>query len=260
MDKSDRRIVLEERIRSLLCSSREAASFMIKEEFGGDFEAALANPEFVERMQGSLHELRQKYLSASKALERLEAIEGYPAMAEYAAVIDRIVSYLPSKANCYYPYSGVDFYWARGFNKTVFEDVMFGKNAHHQKSWWGAGTYRKNSVESIISLMKSLGIIPEANGIEIRCSDSDFTVSSSEFNNSDWVLLLKGGSETKPFENGNFQPDYCGIIVSNTHSPFEEIGLRIVTQGYSKAAYFEFGPFMPPYSLEMRNVAVFVKQ
>ena len=127
MQKTKERTQLETEIIEAHKNSLDIAIQMVQEEFSGDLEKALSDESFVSRMQTNVIVTSQAYRQGYKRLEELERNEGYPAMGAYAEILDEIAQYLPEdrKETCHYPYSGIDFYWARIFKKVIFEDTGF---------------------------------------------------------------------------------------------------------------------------------------
>jgi hypothetical protein len=125
--KSNERIKIEAMIRGAHNNALNIATQMVHDEFNGNLEEALGNELFIKKMHNSVKESWETYRRGYKELENLEAREGYVAMFAYAKELDSIAAHLPQETRtlCHYPFSGTDFYWARIFRKSYFEDTAF---------------------------------------------------------------------------------------------------------------------------------------
>lgn len=264
MKKSTERIALEQDIHEAHNQALDVALQMVEEEFDGDMDKATQSNDFIQRVQARAQELRDKYLYSYRELEMLEQRENYPAMWEYARILDTVAQNLPEhlRHNCYYPFSGTDFYWARIFSKLTCEDIGFDQQEQIVNMWWGAEAYSERKREEIISLLKKLNII--APNTDIQCVSSDVEESQKFFESSrsDIALLIKGGHDIigaiKTCFGGRV-PEFGAIITVSSANPIQELTAYLKDCGYQHTFSHQGTDWIAPHSMELRNIHVFLK-
>lgn len=263
MKKSNERITLEHRIRNAHKESRTIAEQMIIDEFGGDFDKALSDNEFIGRMHKRVKEKWAEYTTTYRELEKLEEKEGYPAMHLYAEQLDLIANNLPeqNKEFCYHPFSGVDFYWARIFKKIVFEDIAFDKT-ECQNMWWDAETYSLKRRDEIISTLKKQKIIPDSTSIKFLTGDAEIYRPDNQFNNKESTLLVKGGHSATGYIQARYneeQLDFGAIIIVSAAESLKELNKFFSANNYYKQFSLKGKNFIAPYAMDLVNIHIFLK-
>jgi hypothetical protein len=236
---------------------------MVKEEFGGDFKEALGDGLFVSRMQERVRPIWQIYRQGYRKLEDLEKREGYPAMSAYAEALDDIAGHLPAenRAFCHYAFSGVDFYWARIFDKVVFEDIAFDKE-ELPTMWWEPETYSSERRAEIISTLKAQRVMPESAVMQFLAGDAEIPGDDNQFNNPGATLLVKGGHDfigyvESRFGESNLQ--YGAVIIVSPSNPIEKTEERLAQDGYHKKASLDGIDCLAPYAMELKDIHIFLK-
>lgn len=262
MDKSPERIKLEEETRAILNDSQKIAWDMVNDEFNGDLDAALSNEDFVKRMQKQISETWKNYLNNYKKLEELEKKEGYPAMKFYASQLDLIEKHLPNsnKEICYYPFSGVDFYWTRIFKKLICEDISFSKSKL-PNNWWEYETYQKR--KEIEDILKEQNIIPKDSELEIIIGDAEIKKQENMLNKPNVTLLVKGGHSVLNYIEKRYSKEkllFGAIITVTSADTIEEMDKRLKKEGYKKIFSYKGEDFLVPYALSLRDVHIFAKE
>jgi len=268
MQKSEERIKIEYEIEAAHNQALSIAMRMVQKEFGDKLNDALADQSFIKRMQNRITEFWEIYRKGYKRLEDLEAREGYLAMFAYANEIDLIAEQLPwqNRIFCYYPFSGVDFYWARIFKKVVFEDSAFYEQdgpLNVSNIWWSLETYGVEKRNEIVSILKRLNIISQSEDLEFLSGDVEVCDNLNKFNNQQSTLLIKGGSDVlgyieKKFNNEVLQ--YGAIIIGSSSNPLADMEKRFTQDGYFKKFSFEGEDFLAPYAMKLKDVHIFLKK
>ena len=262
MQKSQKRLEIENSIHEAHRSSLETALDMINREFGGDLERALKDEDFIERMQKKAIKSFRKYREGYNELEELEIEEDFVAIKSCVKLLDEISEHLNGREVCYYPFSGTDFYWARIFKKTIFEDLSYDSKEEIPNMWWDKEQYTKENREKIIESLKINEFIPKTSNIEFSCADSNTSVMAEELNNPHTTLIVKGGHDFLGYIKERYSEtnlEYGNIItvnISNKTKPVEE---KLDRQGYKKISYFKGIKYLLPFSMELRDINIFTK-
>jgi hypothetical protein len=264
MRKSNERIQLELKIQQKHDEAHNIAMHMVNEEFNGNLNAALSDASFVKKMQTAVKDIWQFYRLCYRTLEDLEKREGYRATHICANVLDKIAKHLPADKNiCYYPFSGVDFYWARIFNKVVCEDISFGKK-ELPNMWWDPETYGLERRKEIIATLKAQKIIPKSASLEFVVGDAETARASNQFNNSNTTLLIKGGHDFLGYVKSRFFAKkplrYGAIITVTATNPLKDIEERLARDDYSRKASLEGTNWLIPYAMQLKDIHVFIKK
>ncbi|MCK4669975.1 MAG: hypothetical protein KAT43_02135 [Nanoarchaeota archaeon] len=265
MIKSEERRALEADIRKTYETAMNTALDIVKEEFGfvdkDTFAEAANDSKFVGCMQANIRGLQLHYNECYRRLEELEKREEYFGMHAYANQLDMIAGLLSCRDICHYPFSGVDFYWARIFQRTFFEDMAFdGKD--YPDNWWDIETYTHKKREEIISLMKKIGIIPLFARIELLSGDAEVSKPSNRFNNKYTTLLVKGGHDILDYLRRRFKDEeleYGTILAVDPSNPRSELIQGICERGYTMTGAIEGTGIIAPFSMELKNIYIFRK-
>jgi len=260
MPKSKERTDLENKIRKACKDTWDTGMQIIQEKFSGDAKAAMKDKSF----QKKTNNLLKNYLKGHDELESLERKEQYPAMFAYANQLDFIAEHIPKRNRkfCYNPFSGVDFYWARIFDKTVFRDIAFDDD-EHPKRWWGAETYSIGTREWILNTLKKLKIISHKADMKFVSGDANKKQEDNHFNNYETTLLVKGDYNVIEYLNKAFKDDrlrYGAIIVVNPANPLEEITDKLAKEGYKKKKSLKGIDTLAPYTMDLKNIHMFIKK
>ena len=264
MEKSIERKVIEDHIRISHEKALTLAMELVHKKYGDNLEAALADFSFVQRVQDEIKTIWTEYLKGYSQLEEIEAKEGYPAMLAYAAQLDIIGKHIPSqnKQLCYYPYSGMDLYWGRIFNRVVFDDISFDCNNELSVRWWGVDDYGADRRNYIIMTLRKLEIIPNSAVLEFRLKDADIPNRKNEFNERLSTLLLKGGSDVLDYLDNGFEGvelRYGAVITVNSINTKEQLREKFMQHNYHENFSMGGKDFIAPYAMELKNVMVFCK-
>jgi hypothetical protein len=268
MEKSEERIKIEDEIENAHNNALGIAMQMVQDEFGGELEAALADQSFIERMQNKVIEFWEIYRRSYTRLEDLEAREGYPAMLRYANELDLIAKHLPwlNRVICYYPFSGVDFYWARIFKKVVFEDSAFydkDKPLNASNVWWSLETYSAEKRDEILAIMKKINVFSKNVCMEFLSEDVETCKDPNKFNNRQSTLLIKGGTDVLGYVEskfGNESLQYGCMIIGSSANPLSDMEDKFAQYGYYKHFSFDGEDFVAPYAMRLKDVHVFLKK
>jgi hypothetical protein len=267
MRKSEEREKLESQIESAHTKAIEIAMQMVQEEFGGRVDDALIDQSFIIRMQNKIREFWEIYRNEYGKLEDLELKEGYPAMLAYASELDVIAEHLPLKNRyfCYYPFSGVDFYWMRIFKKVVFEDNAFyeqDKSSDTLNIWWSIDTYGAKKRHEIISTLMKLEIISSMTDAEFLSKDVETCKDSKRFNGYQSTLLMKGGSDVLAYLEKQFADDslkYGAVIIGSAVNSIRDMEERFTRDGYYRHFSLEGDDFLAPYAMKLKDIHIFLK-
>ncbi len=263
MQKSTERTQLEGEINQAHIDSLNVAMSMVEDEFDGDLEKALSDGAFVSRMQSRIKQTREIYRQGYRKLEDLERKEAYPAMTICADILDKIREYLPviSRNVCYYPFSGVDFYWARIFDRIIFEDIGFNQD-ELPNMWWDSETYGYERRQEIIGILQTQRIIPKSTILKFISGDADVSRADNQFNDPTTTLLVKGGHDflgyvESRFNNGSLK--YNAIIIVTAKNPPGDVERRLKQDGYTRIVSIEGTDYLIPYAMELRDINIFLK-
>src|SRR3989344_3297775 len=181
LEKSDERVALEERIlRSLGQAQKDTFTWMLKHPLRGVPALVMLMtkgtvPDDVSREWRGVPSWSD-YIGAYHALEKMEEQDGYPAIKAGAERLDRVKAALPeeNRKNGYYIYAGTDFYWARIFDFTVFEDrAYFDEYSPHM--WWEPERYQVGSLTGILAKLRDVGALTSANAVRLLHGNSETT-------------------------------------------------------------------------------------
>lgn len=264
VQKSKERIELEKEIKDLHKISLDIAMEMVQDEFEGNLEAALSDDSFVHKMQESVRTKWEVYRNGYRRLEDLEEREGYPAMHTYASELDLIAEQLPrqNRVFCYYPFSSVDFYWARIFDRIVFEDISFDQEKEIPTMWWDPETYGFNRRTEIISTLRTQGVISSSAIMEFVAGNAEIDRYENQFNNQQSTLLVKGGHDVLGYVGTRFKDkrlEYGAIITVTSTNPLRDMEDRFAEDGYRRHVSIEGKGFLAPYSMELKDIHIFLK-
>lgn len=263
MPKSLERVQLETTITRAHSDSLSLAMRMVQDEFQGDLEKALSDELFVSSMQNKIKEIWQVYRQGYRDLEQLEQKEGYLATAACAKVLDEIAVHLSTnmKKSCYYPFSGVDFYWARIFDKVTFKDICFDQD-ELPNMWWDSETYGSGRRQEILATLKTQGIISEQAILEFIVGNAEIPSTDNQFNDTAQTLLIKGGHDFLGYVESRFGSErltYRAIITVAAINPLRDIEKRLTQDGYTRKASLEGTDYLIPYAMELRDIHIFLR-
>jgi len=270
MKKSKKRLLLEKELRNAHMESVDLVRRTAQEMFGKSFSEIEGDEQ---KLRQVVEKVRlgpwQNYVGRQAELLELEKKEGFPAFAEYAGHIDFVGAHIPQEAreDCYHPFSGLDFLWARIFNRVLNEDFGF---SAHDLSWWQSHEYMA-VFASLSATLKDAGLIPRDRRIDSLGGDS-FTQRSitDKINKPGGTLLVKRGHDNLTFIRKRFLerglPLRFGAIVFEggfyDHS-FEETEEALDHAGYGLSMRYgrevEDLEYAIPYALGPgKNCAIFV--
>lgn len=269
-EKSEERSALEKQIiESLRQSQKDALAWCIKHPLRGI-------PAFVSLMRtGTIpdeisHILRDfpssiAYQEAYSMLEELERDEGFPAMRAYAERLDHVREALPeeNRKNGYYIYAGIDFYWARLFDRTMFEDVAY-SSEFSPHMWWEPERYQRESLHQCIATLREAGALSESDNVGLQISDSSETRLVNDYNKPEWTLIEKSGHDILQFLRDRFgHPElvhFGAIIVASPVRDEEKLIQGMQEFGYSHAHTEQGELILAPYTMGVRDIRVFLKE
>lgn len=265
MTKSAERINLESSIKAAHKRALSTATNMLGNEYDGNLKKALEDQDFISRMHNAVAVEWVGYVNGYRELEALEAKEGYPAMNEAVRVLDNIASFLPEsvKGECYYPFSGVDFYWLRIFDKVVFQDIGFYQEEEVPNMWWDVDTYSDARINDIVRTLKSQDIIDESQKPFRVTGDAEKPEIIPEYNCATNTLLMKGGHDVLDFLENRYPSiplNFGAIVIGTPANPFMEVAERLSYDGYNWAGSSKGTDYLIPYSMELEDLNVFVKE
>lgn len=261
MKKSKEIIKIEKSIEKAHKDSFDIAIQMIQKEFGGDMEKAMNDGAFISRIHRKTNPLWDDYINGYSELKKLEKKEGYPAMKAYAAQLDAIDTHLSEKNKklCHYPFSGIDFYWARIFDKIVFEDISFYKEKC-ANAWWGEELYTQEKMNNILSLMKKQKIIDKHSQLDFLVGDAEEPRKDNNFNNSKSTLVLKSHVSGYLEMRFNDEPlKYGAIIIANSSEKISKINTKLAKEKYDKVKFIKGEKFCTPFAMGLKNIHIFLK-
>lgn len=263
MDKSPERKALEKDIQDTHDTAMKKTRELVELQFGfcddDAIEEAMSDPAFVRLMEERISELQKHYMGCYRSLEELEEREGWPAMKAYANRLDYLEQFLPCRRFCHYPFSGVDFYWARVFDRIAFEDMAF-DGREHPDNWWDAETYTEKRREEIIALLKRKKIIPENADMRFLAGDAFQGRPDNQFNTLEATLLVKGGHDVLGYVNKRFADEelkYGSVVaVMAANSPDDLIG-GLQERGYTMAMAITGTGLTAPFGMDLKDIFIF---
>lgn len=200
----------------------------------------------------------EAYQTAYDELELLDAQEGFPASKQYAAEIDSLVQHLPAECNkAYYPFAGLDFYWAHAFDETVFEDIGY-KQKLIANMWWRQEKYQQAGIQAAFSFLQQAGVFQEPK-VQLITGNADEEREDNNFNSPEWTLIVKGGHSVIPFLEGRFDgPLSFGacIFISPTDSR-EDLTSEMTRRGHKLAHYEKGEQFYAPFAMALQHKYLF---
>ena len=250
-------------IRKYHKQARDIGMQMIKDEFGGDMNKATQDMDFIRRMHHNIDTLWNKYLDSYRLLEKIEKENGYASMKQYADILDIISEYIPDQCKqiCYYPFAGIDFYWARIFNTLICQDITYDRY-ESLNAWWGMDWYNGKKRMEIVELLKSIEIIPPENSIICVNGKAELPNKETELNRHEVTLLLKGGHSVIDFikERFNDQVFFGIIIIVTPADTIEDLDGFMSYNGYNLIYHDNETRLLIPYAMELRDIHVFSKK
>lgn len=280
MDKSDKRRTIEREIKKAHHNSLNVALELLRDELKERYNitlkpADLFKPEyqshisqlfsdssFMGRVRDQTRNHWVLYLDAYCELEALDEKEGHLGMQECAKVLDKISSIIPIQERqvCYYPFAGVDFYWARIFDKVMCQDIAYDQQSV-PNMWWNANVYQTEKRESIIGKMRARKIIPESAVIECSLGDADTAVE--RYNDGKTTLLVKGGHDFLGYIDQTFAGErlyYTTIITVSAVNTTAEIEQRLERDDYHRVKSLKGTNWLIPYAMDLKRINIFRKK
>jgi len=266
-EKSDERLALEERILSSHeQAQKDTFKWMLKHPLRGIPALAMMMtkgtvPDDVSREWRSLPSWSE-YVGAYRELEGMEERDGYPAMRAIAERLDHIRAALPeeNRKNGYYIYPGTDFYWARLFGFTVFEDCAYFQD-YSPNMWWNPERYQVNSLVATLAKLREVGVLTDGNSVRLLKGDSDTTTAHNDFNRPEYTLIEKSGHSVVDFLRSRYKGEAVdfGAVITGSSVRDEEKFLREMAEfGYTLAHHEKGERIIAPYTMGMGGVRVFV--
>src|SRR3989339_889445 len=117
--------------------------------------------------------------------------------------------------------------------------------------------------QEIIGNLKSQKIIPEQAILEFIVSDAETFKSGNQFNNLSTTLLIKGGHDFLGHIQSRFKNHpvkYGAIIIVNPSNPLKEIESMLEYNNYLKKISLKGTDWLIPYSMELRDIHIFLKK
>ena len=265
-DKSQQRIELEHDIDFFHSKSqKEAIAWCFKHPLIGipSMIKLLATGDVSENIVQQWRNLPscQRYQNSYSKLESLEDQEGYSAMKYYSEQLDEIKELIPDKflENGYYPFAGTDFYWARIFENTIFEDIGYNQD-YVKNMWWSSDKYSQKSLDEIILVLSQQNIIPKNPSIKIITGDSEKDRVDNNYNQENSTLVVKGGHSTIPFLKKRFSELKFGTAVFVSPADrAEDLQKEMVNRGYKCISVINDDKFYAPYAMGLGIRYLFLK-
>jgi len=276
MEKTQERLALEEKLRGAHFACFPIADKIAQEKYRKNYGELSIGEEIaiLAEVREAIKHFWEIYAGGQDKLFELEKQEGFPAFRAYAKHIDFVGANLPpqNRSICYHPFSGLDFLWARIFQKTIFEDIAF--NLWHPLfGWWKAEDYSADKRMKIIHILKKERIIPSSAVLEFIKGDSRFESGQNEdLNNPDTTLFLKRGHDNLIFLKKRFldlnQELMFGAIFFESgfyeHS-IEGVEKVLASQNYKLALKYKYSgvdlEYSIPYALGPgKHNAIFIKK
>jgi hypothetical protein len=206
---------------------------------------------------------KTKYHAAIDDLREVETDEDYPVVRRYVADIKQISDQIlaTAKQRAYYPYAGLDLFWAAGFNNLVMEDKNYDASRDDPTLWWKTTNYETSDLQEFLSRLKRHGVIKGNPNVNFLASNSETSSAPSDFNLPDTTLIYKAGHDFEPFLGEVFsgkQLNFGAIIVTNDRTRKDKLKKLLSPHDYS-LAYELNPPQIPlPWALSLRNPQVFL--
>lgn len=268
-EKSDERLALEERIlNSYRQAQKDTLLWVLKHPLRGIPALAMKMtkgtiPDDVSREWKSIPSWFD-YIGAYRELEGMEELDGYPAMKACTERLDLIRAALPeeNRKNGYYIYAGTDFYWARLFDFTVFEDrAYFEEYSPHM--WWEPKQYQVGSLVGTLAKLREVGVLTPANAVRLLNGDSGCSTARNGFNRPEYTLIEKSGHSAVDFLRSRYkgEPIRFGAVIAGSPVGNEERFLKEMAElGYTLAHHEEGERIIVPYTVGLGGVRVFLKK
>lgn len=268
-EKSDERLALEERILgSHQQAQKDTFMWVLKHPLRGIPALAMmvatgTIPEDVSRAWRGLPSW-QDYIGAYRELEGMEEQDGYPAMHAIAERLDNIREALPeeNRKNGYYIYPGTDFYWARLFDFTIFEDRAYFQD-YSPNMWWEPEQYGVGSLVATLAKLREAGVLTPDNAVRLLKGDSDTTTAHNNFNRPEYTLIEKSGHSVVDFLRSRYKGEALsfGAVIAGSHVGNEEKFIREMAElGYTLVHHEEGERIIAPYTMGIGDVRVFLKK
>ena len=229
-------------------------------------EGCMGDAEFIARVTDAIREQRAEYFRLYREFLTLEEREGYPATKWCCEVLDEIAQCIPVERRTlgHVPVSGLDFYWARIFDTTCFEDVAFDAK-ECVNAWWEIERYSREGRTEVIQSMIRAGALTGREGLSFVSRDSHVPHAEDvELNRPDATLIVAGGHDVLGFLDDRFGVAVLlyGAVV--TVNPYLDSGLDLVVEmekrGYKKVHFTQAGDYLLPFAIGFENITVFLKQ
>ncbi len=266
-EKSDERLALEERILgSHQQAQKDTFRWMLTHPLRGIQALAMLMtkgtiPDDISRAWRGLPSW-QDYIGAYRELEGMEEQDGYPAMHAIAERLDRVRAALPeeNRKNGYYIYAGTDFYWARLFDFTVFEDRAYFQD-YSPNMWWEPEQYGVGSLVGTLAKLREVGVLTPDNTVRLLKGNSDTTTAHNNFNRPEYTLIEKSGHSVVDFLRSRYKGEAVnfGAVIAGSHVGNEEKFIREMADlGYTLVHHEEGERIIAPYTMGIGDVRVFV--
>lgn len=208
---------------------------------------------------------REQVSNAYQQLRIVERSEEYPNVKQYVGMIQKISDYIPQqqKQMAYYPYAGIDIFWAAGFDYLVMEDKFYNASVQNAGMWFDVDDYNTTHLYDSVREYKTQNIIPESAEITFSDGDSEKGHVGKLFNNPDVTLIYKAGMPFISYSKKQYRDTelkYGAIVVANDCcSSTKEINMFLNDNGYTQI--YEMNPptITLPWALPIKNVGVFRK-
>lgn len=208
---------------------------------------------------------REQVSNAYQQLRIVERLEGYPNAKQYAGLIQEISDCIPQdqKQTAYYPYAGIDIFWAAGFHNLVMEDKFYNAPAQHFRMWFDVDDYNTAYLHDLVRECKTQEILPESAEITFSDGDSEKDHVGKLFNYPDATLIYKAGMPFISYGKKQYRDtelEYGAIVVADDCcSSTKEINTFLNDNGYTQI--YEMNPptITLPWALPIKNVGVFRK-
>lgn len=227
-------------------------------------EACIADSEFMVRVMAALAEARVEYYEGYRQLEDLEEKEDFPATRWCCSVLDEIAVCIPPAKRIFghVPVCGRDFYWARIFTRTCFEDIAFDV-AESVNAWWEIACYNADGRTHVISTLIRVGVLSGSEDLTFVSRDSHLPHADDEkWNRHDATLVVAGGHNVLDFLKdrfGDLPLEYGAIITVNPFVPPDRnLALELKKRSFERCCYFEGGEYVLPYAIGYEDITVYL--
>lgn len=201
----------------------------------------------------------QSYHEGYRQLLELEEEEGFPAMKYRASQLDKLIPHLPETKG-YNVFAGNDFYWARLFALTVFEDIAYDKE-WDMHMWWQPEMYQRDSIDLVLTTLKKAGVLDDASDIRLIAGDSEITRGDNDFDRTDWTLVVAGGHSVIPFLDKRYKEglNYGAVVIADPADRHEKLLSSMEQRGYECTFYDQGEVYSVPFAISTGHNFVFIK-